>query len=478
MLDLYVPAPSGKRLTYRTLKEHIKSLILSSQLPPGTRLPSVRTLAKRLEIASVTVQRAYAELAREGYTWAATKGGTWVSEAMDQSVLVEILARSADDANQTALELMAMQAGLRMMGLSKPDPALFDPSELLTELSELRGANANAWSYSAPEGAPELISQVIRIIGAEGIPVSSEQIVLTMGATHAISLIASCLPPGATVLLEDPHSGSIQRTLSQHGVRTVPFSHTTTGINLREIQLLLQTEAPSAIVVSPVFHNPTGCNLTDKDRGGLLELAREFSTKIVELDLYRPISFESAVPSPMAISGGSQVIYVGSLSHSLSPGLRLGYIRCTDRLRSQLVTTVRNTMVSLPSFTQLGMASYLARGGLTRHLARTVPKYKARRDALMTAVAQHMPFAKASYPKGGFTSWVGLPPGDYSNLEEAAIRRGVLIKSGSRFSSLGGAQEHIRLGFGCCSPDSIRESVRTLAELIEERSVTRHGKSA
>lgn len=478
MLDLYVPAASGKRLTYRILKEHIKSLVLSAQLPPGTRLPSVRVLARRLGIASVTVQRAYAELAREGYTWAATKGGTWVSESMDQSVLIEILARSANDSSQTELELLAMQAGLRMMSASKPDPVLFDPSELITELSDLRGASANAWSYSAPEGAPELISQIIRIIGAEGIPVSSEQIVLTMGATHAMSLIASCLPLDATVLLEDPHSGSIQRTLSQHQLRTVPFSHNASGINLREIQHLLETEAPSAIVISPVFHNPTGCNLPAHDRQGLLELAREFAIKIIEIDLYRPISFESTAPSPLALNGGSQVIYVGSLSHSLSPGLRLGYIRCTDLLRTQLVTAIRNTMVSLPSFTQLGMASYLARGGLTRHLARTVPRYKARRDALMTSIAQYMPFAGASYPKGGFTSWVRLPPGDYSDLEEAAIRRGVLIKSGSRFSDLCGAQEHIRLSFGCCTPDSIRESVRTLAELVEERSVSRHGKSA
>ena len=478
MLDLYVPTVSGKRLTYRILKEHIRSLILSAQLPPGTRLPSVRVLARKLGVANVTVQRAYAELAREGYTWAATKGGTWVSEAMDQSILVEILARSAADSSPSELELLAVRAGLRMLGPSKPDPALFDPSELLTELSDLRGGSASAWSYSAPEGAPELISQVMRIIGGEGIPVSSEQIVLTMGATHALSLIASCLPLGAPVLVEDPHSGSIQRTLSQHGLRTVPFSHNATGINLREIQQLLAAEDPSAIVISPVFHNPTGCNLSEGDRQGLLELAREFGTKIVELDLYRPISFESTVPSPLALIGGSHVIYVGSLSHSLSPGLRLGYIRCTDRLRAQLVTAIRNTMVSLPSFTQLGMASYLARGGLSRHLARTVPKYKARRDALMTAVAQHMPFAKASYPKGGFTSWVALPPGDYSNLEEAAIRRGVLIKAGCKFSCLVGAHEHIRLGFGCCSPDAIRESVRTVAELIEERSVARHGKSA
>jgi DNA-binding transcriptional MocR family regulator len=468
MLDLYVPDTSDGQVTYRTLFEHIRSLILSSQLTPGMRLPSVRVLAKHLCVANVTVQRAYTELANQNLTCAATKGGTWVADRMQPEVLSEMIELASHQQRFRDQDQLSYLAGLRILGSTLPDPNLFDPTELLAEFADLRKERSSLWAYAPAAGSPALVRQVCRLLQTYGVKAIDEQIVITLGATHSLSLASSVLPKGSNVLVEDPRGAKTDAILRTQGFNPIPIRRDASGLDLIALKRLSLEHQPSAIVISTAFHNPTGAAITRDEQLTVLETAQTFGFKIIEVDLFRSIAYEQPVPSALAADGGDSVIYIGSLTEHVAPALRLGFIRCSSGVRSQLVNTMENMVVSLPSYTQVGFARYMESGGLDRHIGRALPRYRARRDALHTALRHYMPFASASHPAGGFSSWVELPPADYSGLEAAALKHGISVRLGTSFSSFDDRGYHLRLGFGACETAAIRESVRMLATIIRE----------
>lgn len=468
MIDLYIPEHSDGQITYRILFEHIRSLILSSQLTPGMKLPSVRVLAKHLGVANVTVQRAYTELANQNLTCAATKGGTWVAERMQPAVLTEMIELASHQQRFRDQDQLSYLAGMRILGSTLPDPNLFDPTELLAELGDLRKEKSSMWAYAPAAGSPVLVRQVCRLLQTYGVRATDDQIVITLGATHSLSLAASILPYGSNVLVEDPRGAKTDAILKAQGLNPIPIRRDSSGLDANVLRRLSLEHRPSAIVISTAFHNPTGAAMSRDGQLAIAETARSFGMKIIEVDLFRSIEYEQPVPSTLAEVGGDSVIYIGSLAEHVAPALRLGFLRCSSGIRGDLANTMENMVVSLPAYTQIGFARYMESGGLDRHIARALPRYRARRDALVTAVRHYMTFASVTPPAGGFSSWIALPPADYSGLEAAALKLGVSVRLGTSFSSFDDSRFHLRVGFGACETAAIRESIRLLASVLRE----------
>lgn len=478
MLDLYRPTPEGtESATYRALAEHLKSLILGGRLSPGSKLPPVRSLARFLGISNLTVQRAYAELARSGFTKAATNKGTWVADEPSRAVVRQVVAAHLNQGPANNFEQLSHSAGLRSLTFAIPDPSLFDPSEILAELSELRLSSRWTWTYAPETGLPELVSSILKLTASSGMDSSGDQILVTMGMIHGLSVVVGALPTGP-ILAEDPSPTMIAKAVTERGREYIGFTRSERGINLDEIGKLARLHKPAALMITPLFHNPTGSNLPLDQMMGLIELSRACNFKIIELDPYRLISYEGAVSAPLATYGGEQVIYLSSLSYCLTPGFRLGYIRCESEFRNLLAREIRHTIVSTPALLQFGMAQFLSRGGLARHLGRVLPKYRARRDAMYTSLRQHLPEAAISYPQGGFSLWIELPPGDYSELPILALQRGIAVSLNMVVSQRLDMRRHLRLSFAALPTESIRECVRELAEIVHSLSSGRHGKSA
>jgi DNA-binding transcriptional MocR family regulator len=452
MPEIYLPEHcSLGGVTYKTLSEHIKSLIISGVLPSGTSLPSIRDLSRRLEISGLTVQRAYADLARWGYTEAATNRGTWVAN------------RSSQLANQEGEHLGSFLLH-RSLDRQEPDPELFDAQEFCSELSRLRNTSKETWSVSPPYGAGELLAQITRLLRSYGMPASGDQLLVTLGARHACSLVAS-LFSGRRVLLEDPRTAGLKATLAHAGVECIPYRRTERGVSLSEISKLCDEFRPAAIFISPLFHCPTGTILETSISQALLKLARQKGVLLVEMDLHREISFERNLPPPLAVQEEG-VLYIGAFDTVVTSGLQLGFVRCPSTVRSAMHDSMVATgmIPSLPL--QVAMANFMANGGYQRHLARAVPKYRARRDAMVRALSMYLPNCQLSDVKGGLSAWAFLPHGQAS-LWNHSRSFGVEVGKGSLFSDQPSADAHASLSFASLSPESIKEAVRLLASSVE-----------
>lgn len=466
MSDLYLPkecAPGS--ITYKRLAEHIRSLILGGVLGSGTYLPSVRDLASRLSVSTLTVQRAYADLARTGFTEAATHRGTWVSNRLTRSASREFLVAADESGGDPAYEEVSAKAGLRSLATAIPDPNLFEDGEFCAELADLRRHSKWNWVYAPLTGEPELLNQVSRLLKSYELPTSGDQLLITMGSTHGLSLLGNIFRD-TVALVENPRGLLVKGVLQRAGMRVIPFSHNESGINLAEIAALVEQYKPTILVISPTYSVPAGSVLSQVQRHELLQLARKMNFFIAEMDAYRSVSYESVSATPMAAFDANRVINLGTFSYCLVPGLRTGYVRAPSGLRDQMADHLFETMICPPAMTQVALANYIAHGGLQRHLARVLPKYKARRDALLSAISAYLPTAKVSYPRGGFSCWVSLPHVDIAELKAQALEKGIAFTSGQTLYDSPDAGRYMRLCFGTQSPEGLRESIQTLAALI------------
>jgi DNA-binding transcriptional MocR family regulator len=162
------------------------------------------------------------------------------------------------------------------------------------------------------------------------------------------------------------------------------------------------------------------------------------------------------------------VLHVGSFSKSLMPGIRIGYIAATPQLISRLVATKQANDLCSPPLLQRALAIFLQRGGFAAHLRRVIPRYRERRDALLAALSHSFPsHVRWTTPRGGFCSWVALPPGvSVTDLYLAAINRGVAFTPGDVFFSSPTVRPFLRLAFSIQPPAAIDESVRILGDLL------------
>jgi 2-aminoadipate transaminase len=469
MADSFLPPGTEPgKITYKQLSEHIKSMVLNGVLTPGTRLPAVRKLSTRLEISNLTVHRAYAELARSGFTSAATSRGTQIAERHTRRNSQQIIANLPEVGPFNTFEHVSEVAGLRSFATALPDPALVDSGEVLAEIGDLRSATKWMWGYAPTAGHPDLIAQIGKLLASQGIRASGDEIIVTLGETHAISLLAEVLcGAGGRMLLQDPFSLLLRDVLINQHVEPVPFYVGSKGVDFDTIEREAKEGDIGALLITPAFSNVTGLSISAKDREKLLGLAVKYDFQIIELGSYRLLAYDDPAPEAMAATGNEKVVFVDSFSYTLAPGLRLGYIRCSGQLRKELSRSIQVTMLCPPPILQLGLANYIAAGRFKRHLTRVLPKYKARRDALVSAMATYLPKLPMTYPAGGFASWVTLPPGtDSEALVQVGVAKGIAFTPGTLLSMMPDAKSHIRLSYALLTPEAIHEGIKILSQII------------
>jgi DNA-binding transcriptional MocR family regulator len=241
------------------------------------------------------------------------------------------------------------------------------------------------------------------------------------------------------------------------------------GLVVDALEPLIEAHRPRFIYTIPVFQNPTGVCLSPARRAALLDLAARHRILLVEDDLYGRLGYEGQTPLALqAEDGAGLVIHVGSFSKSLLPGVRIGYIAAAPDLISRLVVAKQSDDLCSPPLLQRAMALFLQHGRLAAHLRRALPRYRERRDALLSALVQHFPAGlRWTTPRGGFCSWVALPPGvSTTELYLAAVERGVAFAPGDVFFSGPAPRPYMRLAFATQPPEVIDEAIQVLGEVL------------
>jgi len=454
---------------FRQIYESYRARILQGELKSGEKLPSTRELAASLRVSRTVVVEAYEQLLAEGYIEGRHGSGTYVSDGAHLrfspgATSVGSMARESLPAAPSRRDnLVDFRHGL-------PALELF-PRRLWGELAKrvCAGIGSDAFGYGRPEGRHELRNVLARYLRrSRGVVCEPGQLIVTTGATQAITLIAKIfLAENADVLLEDPLTHEIHAMYALPGTKLHPIPVDWQGVLTDRLPSRLR---PKFIYVTPSHQFPLGGVLPIQRRVQLIEYANRAGSYIVEDDYDSEFRYDSAPISSLQGLDPDRVIYVGTFSKILSPALRLGYLV----LPRPLVENARNqkwlTDLHTPSLEQLILAEFIEEGHLERHLSKMRKVYRKRRDALIRSLERT--FCDRVIVRGYSTGihliaefpGIEFDAGLVSRLEDQG---GVKVYPVSRHAF--GHEDHrhrIILGYGNLSEDRIEEGVRRLAATL------------
>ncbi len=444
------------RPVYEALAERMRLLIMDGRIPVGTRLPSERELATQAGRSRTTIVASYQALREAGYLVSQRGSG---SRVVLPDVATAPLAgrRSIDFARAVPPPVEGLRDLFAQVG-SRIVDALDGPGfDLLGNLG-LRDAIAERYTD-------------------RGLPTTPDQIMVTMGGQHAISLIAHTFLVRADVaLIEAPTYPHAYDALKRAGGRLVTTPVTTDGWDIEHLVDLLTTARPALAYLVPDFQNPTGASMPPEARALVAEAARRSGTLLVidettaDLNIDRkwddgPFARHARRRSP---SDGSGVITVGSLSKSIWGGLRLGWIRADSAVIRRLAQTRPAGDLGTPQMEQL----------LGEKIVRSMPELLQRRRELLSEhravltrlLHHHLPQWTVPFPDGGLSLWVQLDKPASSALTSLCEAQGLALVAGPKFSIDGAFERYIRLPFTSPVAD-LEQGVLLLADTWEQLTV-------
>jgi GntR family transcriptional regulator/MocR family aminotransferase len=462
------------------------SAILDGQLKPDDPVPSSRELATALDVGRITVVLAYQQLADEGYLVSRERKGHFVSSAL---LGQRMQIRTATGSHQPNMPITWAQRLYQQPSAQRsivkpsnwqksPYPFLygqFDESLFPTAawreccLKALSVLDIRDWAPDQITRDDEsLVEQICtRILPRRGVWATADQLIITVGAQHALYMVADLLMRERTrVGIEDPCYPDARNIFSSRTKHIVTLPVDDNGLivddRLHEIDYLYTT---------PSHQCPTGVTMPLNRREELLRLADAADLVIIEDDFESENNFAgNPIPALKSLDRSDRVIYVGSLSKSMAPGLRIGYIVAAPALIAEL-RALRRLMIRHPSsFIQRSLSLFISLGYNDAHLKRLAQAQKERGAIMLDALARHAPQCTVTPMSGGGSCWVQLPDNvPATELAEQAAEQGVLIEPGDVFfQSEQPAGHFVRLGFQSINARVIDEGIATLGGVIKE----------
>ncbi len=359
-----------------------------------------------------------------------------------------------------------------------PAPELFPVEALARAAREVLAEDGPAaLQYGVSEGHFPLRRWVCdHLAEADGMTASPEQVLITNGSQQGLDLVAKALiDPGDFVVVENPaYLGALQ-AFKSYQARIVGVAGDGDGIRTDELEATLSSlpRPPKLLYLIPNFQNPTGTSLSAERRARVVEIAAWHGVPIVEDDPYGRLRFAGPdVPPLAAMPGGESVLYLGTSSKILAPGLRIAWLVAPDNdLFERLVAAKQAADLHTSSFAQRVVFQYLAvPGALALHVGRLRAAYALRRTAMIGALERHLPQGCTwTRPDGGLFLWVRLPQGmDGFELLGAATREKVAFVPGEPFWVGAPQRNTIRLNFSNASVERIEEGVRRIAAVMKD----------
>ena len=371
----------------RQVYDQVRLRITRGDLQAGEQLPSTRQLAADLHVSRIVILEAYDQLLAEGYIESRQGSGTYVAEGTyleavqrEQLPLVHTVAGTGRENNS----IIDFRSGLPALDLF--------PRKLWGHLAQQVCAESSpaVFGYNHPEGCAELRIALARYLAkTRGVRCQPDQLVITSGAAQAFSLVARLLlSPGGEILIEDPVTYEVQVIFSAAGAILYPIPVDAHGM---QTDHLPREKRPGFVFVTPSHQFPLGGILPVQRRIQLMQFARTSGCYIVEDDYDSEFRYSGTPVRSLQELEPDRVIYVGTLSKSLSPALRLGYAVLPPPLVEQYRRLKRLTDLHSPMLEQLILARFIEEGHLERHIMKMKRIYRKRREALIAALTANFP---------------------------------------------------------------------------------------
>jgi DNA-binding transcriptional MocR family regulator len=472
-----VADPSAPR--YVQIADAVAAQIAEGVHPPGSRIPSVRRLREQHGVSLTTAVEACRLLEARGLVRSRPRSGYFVERTERAEELepgaprAPMRARRVDAALSLKLNLGIGNPQRPTLGAAVQGPELMAIATINRLLGQaLRLQPTVCHSYDAPPGSPILRRAVAQHGLDAGYSVSPDDIVITSGAKEAVYLsIRAVTRPGDTVAIESPAYYALLEVVASLDLRVVEVpAHPRRGIDLAALAKVLGRQPIAAVAIVSNFSNPSGSCMVDRDKRALVELLDAHDVPLIEDDVYGDLAFDGSRPKAVkAFDTQGRVLYCGSFSKTVSPGLRVGWAipgRYQDEFE-HLKLVVNQASATAP---QVAMAAFVESGGFDRHLRRVRRRYAEQMDQMIEAVDRGFPDGTLhTEPRGGHVLWVQVPGLDSLDLYERAAAQGIHVAPGPLFSASGGFLDHLRLNTGFRWTDQVAAQVEALSGLLRRR---------
>jgi 2-aminoadipate transaminase len=488
---LHVPLDREKPVTLaRQIQAHLERLIREGHLGDGVKLPATRELATSLGVNRATVALAYDELVAAGHARAHVGQGTFVVSAATATARLApeprvrtpinwtgLLSRSArivaaEEDRWRRLSSDNVDAGTVSFAGGMPDSALF-PTEAFRHVLNrvVRDEGDVLLQYYPARGYPPLRKYLARYLLRFGVEATPDEILIVNGSQQGFDLMArTFVDPGDFVAVEQPTYPRALQVFRAAGAQMLAVPWAREGPRPDVLERLLDRHTPKLFYCQPNCHNPSGLSITPDTGRRLLAAAARREVPIVE-DGFDPSLYYGRRPAtPLkALDAEGVVIYIGTFSKILFPGLRLGWVVAAPPVIERLVGAKQLADLHTSALLQAAVYRFCERRLLDRHATRVAAEYGHRRTLLVEALRRRMPGSVTwTEADGGFSLLLTLPSGlDAATLLPAAIAHGVAFTPGRPFFVDGGGERTLRLSFSSVSARRIDEGVRRLADTIK-----------
>ncbi|WNI31119.1 PLP-dependent aminotransferase family protein [Streptomyces sp. ITFR-6] len=458
-LSVQVDRDSAVPLTAQ-LQNAIKSRVEDRVLHPGSRLPSSRQLALDLGLSRSVVVEAYEQLIAEGYLDAVRGSGTLVARKLPESVGDTSLL----DSRPATSARWDLRVGIANL-------SNFPRQEWLNSYTKvLQNVGREGMDYPPVAGIAELRNELSAYLGrVRSVHAEPGQVMVTAGFAQGLALLADSFQRLGIheLAIEEPGHNGQRRFILDTGITPV-------GVPVDEEGLIveaLERSGARAVLVTPAHQFPTGVMMSPERRQQLLAWARARDGWIIEDDYDGEFWFDrGARPTALQEGDPERVVYAGTTSKVLVPGLRLGWLAIPPKLYPLMERVRSRQDQGSDTLTQLAFAELMRSGLLDRHLRRVRSRYRSRREALAAAVHESLPEARLIGCAAGLHSYAVLPPGtDEAAVVHGAQRRSVLVRSGRqfRFSGMPGAPG-LLLGYGSLPLTGISDAIEAIGASYRE----------
>lgn len=379
-------------------------------------------------------------------------------------------------------DLMAVTARPEVISLAGglPDTSTFPAATFAAQMTRIaQESAAEALQYGPTEGFAETVDCIVQVMGAEGMLVDPDDVIVTTGGQQAIDLVCKALvDPGDAVVCEAPTYPGAVPVFCSYQAETIQVDCDEEGMQVERLEEVLgrldrEGRRPKFVYTVPSFQNPSGATLSLERRRRLVELARQRELLLVEDNPYGLLRFGGEPLPPLyQLDGGDFVIYVGTFSKILSPGIRLGWAVAPPPVMEKIVLGKQASDLCTSTLTQHFVREYFAEGNWLDYVASLSEIYRGRRDTMVEALHRHFPAqATWSEPQGGMFIWATLPEFiDTGDLLAKALREDVAFVPGqAAYVEDGRGRNSMRLNFSGVSDAEIREGVRRIGKAISEQ---------
>jgi len=476
--------PGSNVPLYQQLYEGIRSAILAGQLAANTRLPASRALAQELNVSRTTVTEAYAQLFAEGYVEGKVGSGTYVSRTLPDTVLHIGTTTSAATAAQArapsrrgklfgAIPMSASvdrgPPGAFRFGLPAIDTFPFDIWARLMS-KHWRRPSLELLAYGEPAGFWPLRQAIAEyLIAARGVRCTPHQVIIVAGSQQGLDLATRVLlDPGDKVWFEDPGYRGARAALTSAGSEMVPVPVDKEGLNIA--QAIARCPTARLVYITPSHQFPLGVTMSLSRRLALIEWAHRAGAWILEDDYDSEYRYTGRpLPALQGLDAENRTVYLGTLSKTLFPSLRLGYLVVPEDLVDSFIVAKAVLDRHAPLVEQAVLAQFIAEGHFGRHIRRTRMLYAERQAALVEAAERELAgLLEISRAESGMHLVGYLPEGvDDQAASDVAASFGVEASALSAYALLPQPRGGLLLGYTAFSQPDIRQGVRRLAQALQ-----------